>query len=503
MNPSKNRLAFFSILITLIFASLACQTIMGTPEAPTSPLEPPRPANTEPASPPENNGDPQPPTNETPAENPTEPPQPSINSAADPMRERDIDGFFEPLIETWEIIDRSFVDQPVNETLLIDGALTGMTQYLTQTLPLADVQAAIAAFDEEVDGTRDFERKVGDFWADWLNEQGASVDVYFAYSAISSSLDALGDVHTSYMDPDQFVQANIPLQGDYEGIGAWVDPDGEYLTIVSPMPGSPAEDAGLQPGDEVIKVDGEDMTGTDGNLVIRRVLGPAGSDVILTIRREGTPELFDVTITRGRITIPSVDGRILENTNIAYVQLFTFGQDTTDDLRDITSELLENNPDGMILDLRNNGGGFLNTAIGISSEFIADGVVMYERYGDGEEDVFEARSGGLTTDIPLVVLINGGSASASEIVAGAIQDYARGPLVGTTSFGKGSVQNWVPLDDEHGAVRVTIARWYTPDNRLIHEVGLEPDFVVEITEDDIENERDPQLDKAIELLTGE
>lgn len=154
----------------------------------------------------------------------------------------------------------------------------------------------------------------------------------------------------------------------------------------------------------------------------------------------------------------------------------------------------------MILDLRNNGGGYLVTAIDVASQFIKDGVIMIEEYGDGRRDVYEARRGGRATDIPLVVLVNEGSASASEIVAGAIQDRGRGYLVGVTTYGKGSVQNYVELDNGQGAVRVTVARWLTPNGRQIHEVGLQPDFVVEITEEDLVAGRDPQLDQAIAVL---
>jgi carboxyl-terminal processing protease len=317
--------------------------------------------------------------------------------------------------------------------------------------------------------------------------------------AIDGMLESLGDDHTSYMDPDQFRQANIPLEGEYEGIGAWVDPTGQYLTIVSPMPNSPAEEVGLKPGDEIIAIDGEDMTDIDGSLVIRRVLGPAGTDVTLTVRREGVQEPFDVTVTRAHITVPSVDSRMLEE-NIAYVNLITFGDRSTEELRETLRDLLEQEPKGLILDLRNNPGGALTTAIEVASEFVGDGVIMYEEYGDGKRDTYTAQRGGLATKIPLVVLINEGSASASEIVAGAIQDHDRGILVGTTSFGKGSVQNWIPLDDSQGAVRVTIARWLTPDGRTIHDSGLEPDVVVEMTQEDVEADRDPQLEKAVDLV---
>jgi carboxyl-terminal processing protease len=351
----------------------------------------------------------------------------------------DIEAIFEPFWQAWDLVHELYVDQPVDNEAMMRGAISGM-------------------------------------------------------------MDSLGDQHSSYMDPDQFRQANIPLEGEYEGIGAWVDPDGEYLTIVSPMPDSPAEQAGLKPGDKIIAVDGEDMTGIDGNLVIREVLGPAGSSVTLTILREESSEPFDVTLQRAKITVPSVDGEMLDE-NIAYVQLFTFGENSTSELRGTLEELLAERPRGLILDLRNNGGGALQTAIEVASEFIGDGPIMFEEYSDGRRDTYAAISGGLATEIPLVVLVNEGTASASEIVAGAIQDYDRGTLVGTTTFGKGSVQNWIPLKDDQGAIRVTIARWLTPDGRTIHEVGLEPDVVVELTEEDLQAEQDPQLNKAIELLT--
>lgn len=359
--------------------------------------------------------------------------------ATDPSANISMEELFIPFWEAWEIIHDQYIDQPVDNTTLMRGAISGM-------------------------------------------------------------LDSLGDQHTSYMDPDQYMQANIPMDGEYEGIGAWVDTTSEYLTIISPMPNSPAEEAGLISGDQVIMIDGEDMTGIDGSLVIRKVLGPAGSKVVLTIRREGKPEPFDVTIIRKKIIIPSVESKMLEE-NIGYVQILTFGADTRSELRKNLEGLLEQNPIGLIVDLRNNGGGYLQTAVEVGSEFIAEGVILYEDYGydDGMEE-FNAHKGGLATEIPLVLLVNEGSASASEIVAGAIQDHQRGPLVGATTFGKGSVQNWIELRNNQGAVRVTIARWLTPDKRQIHETGLTPKFLVEFTEEDFLAELDPQLDKAIEVL---
>ncbi len=350
----------------------------------------------------------------------------------------ELEELFAPFWQAWDLVHKEYVDQPVDDEALMRGAIRGM-------------------------------------------------------------MDGLGDQHSSYMDPEEFKQANMPMDGEYEGIGAYVDTTGEYLTITTPMPGSPAEAAGLRPNDKIIAVDGEDMTGVDGSLVLQRVLGPAGSEVVLTILREGE-EPFDVTITRATIVLKSVEYEMLEN-DIAYVKLTTFGEDTTADLKAALRELMDQNPSSMILDLRNNGGGYLTTAIEVVSQFVGEGVVMYEEYGSGEMQSLEAIPGGLATEIPLVVLVNEGTASASEITAGAIQDYGRGTLLGMKTFGKGSVQNWIPLRDEQGAVRVTVARWLTPNERQIHQIGLEPDVVVELTEEDFLADLDPQLDAAVELLS--
>jgi carboxyl-terminal processing protease len=208
---------------------------------------------------------------------------------------------------------------------------------------------------------------------------------------------------------------------------------------------------------------------------------------------------LDVSVTRGAIVVPSVAGEMLDD-GIAYVQLFTFGEKTADDLHNTLTTLLDQNPKGLILDLRNNGGGYLETAIDVSSEFIDQGVVMYEVYGDGREDVFNSKGNGIATKIPLVVLINEGSASASEIVAGAVQDRERGYLVGVTSYGKGSVQTVSQLSDNEGAVRVTVARWLTPNRRQIAKIGLTPDFMIDFTEQDVANGTDVRLNQATEVL---
>jgi len=349
------------------------------------------------------------------------------------------------------------------------------------------------------------EKLFAPFWEAWglVHEQYIEQpvdDEQLMRGAIKGMMEALGDEHSSYIEPKDYESFTILQSGEYQGIGAWVNTDAEYLTISEPMPGSPAEKAGLKPGDQIIAIDGVDMTGVDPEIARQHVLGPKGTVVRLTIRREGV-EPFDVEITRASITVPSVNGKMLDS-GVAYVRIFNFGAKTTQELKDTLTQLMAEKPLGLVLDLRNNGGGYRDTAIEVASQFIAEGVIMYEEYGNGQRDTMKAKEGGLATDIPMVVLVNELTASASEIVAGALQDYGRAPLVGVTTFGKGSVQIWTPLSNDEGAVRITVARWLTPNGRQIHKVGLTPDVVVDLTQEDFDAGRDPQLDKAVELLTA-
>ena len=346
---------------------------------------------------------------------------------------------FQPFWETWDLVHKQYVDQPVDDLKLMRGAISGM-------------------------------------------------------------LAALGDEHTTYMEPAVFKQANSSLSGAYEGIGAYVDTTGEYLKVISPISQSPAEKAGIKSGDLFIAIDGVSMKGINPEVARQKVLGPAGSTITLTVQRAGTEKPFEVKIVRAKISIASVESKMLAN-NVAYVKLNTFGETTTQELISQLKVLIAQNPKGLILDLRNNGGGYLQTAVEVASQFIKEGVVVSEKYGDGRPvDKSNAIPGGLALDIPMVVLVNEGTASASEIVSGAIQDYARGKLVGVTTYGKGSVQIWTPLSNDQGAVRITIAKWLTPKDRTIHKIGLTPDVVVTMTKEDYAAGRDPQLDAAIKTL---
>ena len=369
--------------------------------------------------------------------------------------------------------------------------------------PTQEEQAPTQVFQATTD--EELEELFQPFWESWdlLHENYVDQpldDLALMRGAISGMLAATGDKHTSYMNPEQFEQANAEMSGEeYTGIGAWVNTTGEYIEVVSPMKNSPAEKAGLKAKDIVIAIDGEDMTGIPGDLALQKILGPAGEAVTLTIRRG--EEILEFTIVREKITVPAVEYEMLED-DIAYIALNTFNELSTKQMRDALKELLPQNPKGLIFDLRNNGGGFLVTAIEITSEFISDGIVMYEEYGDGSRESYNTQPGGLATEIPLVVLINEGTASASEITAGAIQDYGRGTLIGVTSYGKGSVQNWIALKTERGGVRITIARWLTPNGNQINEVGLTPDIEVPYTQEDVDADRDPQLDAAIDFLNN-
>lgn len=344
------------------------------------------------------------------------------------------------------------------------------------------------------------------FWETWTLAHNQYVDqpvdnVALMRGAISGMLAALGDEHTTYMDPNEWEAANTGLQGSFEGIGAYVDTSGATLTITNPMQGSPAERAGLKAGDQIVGVDGEDMTGVDPSVVRSKVVGPEGTDVTLTIKREGADATFDVTLTREKITVPSVEHKILDN-NIAYLKINDFGATTGDEVKAALQDMMAQTPKGLILDLRNDGGGYLSAAVEVGSQFIKEGdVILYEKHGDGKRDTYVSQGSGLALDIPMVVLVNKGTASASEVIAGALQDYGRAKLVGVQSYGKGSVQIWTPLSDDQGGVRVTIAKWLTPKDRSIHKLGLTPDVTVELTDGDSQAGRDPQLDQAIEILT--
>ncbi|MCJ7519462.1 MAG: S41 family peptidase [Anaerolineaceae bacterium] len=317
--------------------------------------------------------------------------------------------------------------------------------------------------------------------------------------AMSGMMDSLNDPYSAYMSPEEYRSQNAPLIGEYTGIGAWVNTSGDFLIIMSPMPDSPAEMAGLKPGDKVVAIDGEDMTRLKPLKVLEHILGPAGSMIEISVQREGVDKILQFKMERALIPIPSVDSEMLEG-KFGYIRLYTFGDNSTKEFTNALNTLLEQGAEGIVFDLRNNTGGYVDTAIEITSLFIKEGVVMIEEVGDGSQKEYRASGDALNFEIPLMVLVNEGTASASEITAGALQGLNRAKLVGTKTFGKGYIQNWVPLRQENGALRITIARWLTPKGRQLEEFGLTPDFQVVISGDDIQNNNDAQLNQALLLL---
>ncbi|HUT18171.1 MAG TPA: S41 family peptidase [Anaerolineae bacterium] len=342
------------------------------------------------------------------------------------------------------------------------------------------------------------------FWEAWeiLRDQfygELPTESELPYAAIEGVIASTGDPYTAFLDPVRAEIVRTDLSGSFEGIGATVRkrPDGR-LEIVQPLPDHPAIEAGLRAADIVLSVDGTDLEGMNIYEAISLIRGPAGTVVRLLVQREGIDEPFEIGVIRARIEVPVVESRMLAD-DLAYLRLNEFGQTAIEEVEQALRALLDENPRGLILDLRGNPGGYLTTAIEVSSEFVAEGPILIERFRDETERAYDPVAGGLALDIPLVVLVDGGSASASEIVAGAIQDSARGILVGTTTLGKGSVQLVNTLSDG-SQLRVTTASWFTPAGRAIHGEGLTPDIEVEVTEADIEADRDPQLERAIEYL---
>jgi carboxyl-terminal processing protease len=330
-------------------------------------------------------------------------------------------------------------------------------------------------------------------------------DEELTFGAIRGATETLGDPHTAFIDPDAAEYRRQTEGGSYEGIGAFVNMEDGRLIIVQPMKGQPAEQAGLRPGDIVLKVDDTPIENMSLYEAIALILGPAGTQVRLNIAREGE-EPFDVEITRARIETPLVESEMRDD-GLGYVALYGFDYGASSGLGEAIEDLLDQNPSGLILDLRGNPGGLLHEAVLTTGLFLPkDELVMIERTKEEEErltpEMFGS-DGPVALDIPMVVLVDGGSASASEILAGALQDLDRAVLIGETTFGKGSVQ--VPHELSNGAeLRVTIARWFTPNDRAIHGEGLDPDIEVELTAEDFEAELDPQLDRAVEyLLSGE
>ncbi|MFC1598758.1 S41 family peptidase [Patescibacteria group bacterium] len=345
------------------------------------------------------------------------------------------------------------------------------------------------------------------FWDTWDIIESYYVDkpvseTELLYGAMAGSVASLGDPHSIFFDPETAQAFEDELGGSFEGIGAEIAIKNDRLTIVAPLPGTPAESAGLQSGDKVYAIDGEDTTGISLDYAVNKIRGPKGSEVVLTVSRNGLTDLVEIKIIRNTIKIESVKWEMLDN-QIAHIKLRYFNLDTASEFNRIVMEIIEQNPQAIILDLRNNPGGYLDTAISVASEWVDDNIILYERTaGDKLKEHKDTRGTARFNEFTTVVLVNQGSASGSEIVAGALRDHDLATVIGEKTFGKGSVQNLFDLKDG-SAIKLTIAKWLTPNENTIEGDGITPDIEIELSEEDFNGDADPQLDKAIEVLLNE
>lgn len=342
-------------------------------------------------------------------------------------------------------------------------------------------------------------------WEAWHEIEENYVDPNFDYEkmvngAISGMISSLDDPYTTFFDPDETKKFLEDVGGEFEGVGMEIGIRDDQLQVIAPLEGTPAERAGLLPGDKIIKVDDLstiDITIEEAVTIIR---GPRGSEVVLTIMRKGWENTKEFTIKRDVIKVPSMKWEILEG-DVAHIKLYHFSEKSDRDFRTMALELLGSPTRRIILDLRSNPGGYLERAQDIAGWFLEKGqTVVIEDFGaKREKEIYNAKGNSRLLDYPLVILINQGSASASEILAAALRDNRGVKLIGETSFGKGSVQTLRYLSNG-SSLKVTVAKWLTPNGDFITGEGLEPDIRVEMTEEDYLEDRDPQLDKALEII---
>jgi len=317
------------------------------------------------------------------------------------------------------------------------------------------------------------------------------------YGSIKGFVNALDDPYTVFLDPQTTEDFEDQIAGSFEGIGAQIAIKDDILTIIAPLEGSPAKQAGLRPGDKVLSVDEVDISGMSIDEVVHLIRGPKGTMVKLLIYREGE-ETQEIEIIRDVIKLKSVAWEFRTD-GLVYIQLAGFNGDTIQLFNQLAREIEAQNPKGIILDMRNNPGGLLDVAIDICSFWLDDKLIVSEQFGDGTMINHKCEPGARFDKYPTVILMNEGSASGSEIVAGAFQDYQIASAVGEKSFGKGSVQALKKMPDG-SSIKITVAKWLTPKGRIIDGQGLEADYEVEYTKEDFENQIDPQLDKAVQLL---
>jgi len=329
------------------------------------------------------------------------------------------------------------------------------------------------------------------------------------YGAIQGMTNSLGDPYTDFFNPEQAQRFQQDLSGSFDGIGVEIGIKKDLLTVIAPLKGTPGEKAGLRSGDIIVKINDQDATNMTTDEAVSLIRGPKGTSVTLTILRDGWNSAKDIKITRETIKVPSIKWSLLaspggaggKDQDVAYIQIFQFDDTLSSDFKTTALEILQSPAKKIVLDLRDDPGGYLSAAQDIAGWFLQKGqTVTIEDFGKGKsQQAYKTDGNSNLADYPIVVLINQGSASASEILAGALRDDRNVKLIGTKSFGKGSVQEVVDLRGG-SFLKITIAHWLTPKGNSISEVGLDPDIKVDITDQDIQQKKDPQLDKALEIV---
>lgn len=394
---------------------------------------------------------------------------------------------------------------------LISGMLLGRFFTLRSALFNEDGKVEITKVLDLYSKTKSSGVSFDQFWEVWNMVKEDYVDkpvddTKLFYGAIEGMVAGLGDQNSVYFSPEKAEEFARDLSGEFEGIGAEIGLRDGQLLVVAPLPDSPAEKAGLRVGDKILKIDDQDVFGLSVDEAVAKIRGKEGTTVKLSVIHNDSENIEDIIVTREVINVPTTEWKMMEN-NIAYLRINYFNEDTWGEFDQAVKEMLLKNPKGLILDLRSNPGGYLETSIDVASEWVDDGFIVSEKFNDGTENKYESRGTHRLAGMKTVVLIDGGSASGSEIVAGALQDYKFATLVGETSYGKGSVQDFQVLSDG-SALKLTVARWYTPLDRQIDKKGIEPDVVLENMYSDVSvdekngevNYTDLGIEKALEIL---
>lgn len=343
------------------------------------------------------------------------------------------------------------------------------------------------------------------FWVAWdeVNSKFASKDNLdsqkMIWGAIQGMAESLGDPYTAFFPPEESKIFKENISGDFEGVGMEIAVRKGILIVVSPLKGTPADKAGIKAGDKILKIGDKDTIDMTADQAAQLIRGPRGTDVKLTIFRDDKDKSVELIITRDTIKIPSLETEI-KPAGIFIIKLYNFSGNSASAFRNALREFITSGNNKLILDLRNNPGGYLELAVENTSWFLPAGkVVVREKFADGNEELYRSKGYDIFENLPMVILVNEGSASASEIMAGALQEHGIAKLVGEKTFGKGSVQELVQITPDT-SLKITIAKWLTPNGHSISDEGLKPDIEVKLTPEDFEANKDPQMDKAIELL---